>query len=269
MMTELPEITAIELNKPHRKAGHDSSPTASKGDNTLQCSEVYNFLVSLPEFSALPAPLLRSLAERSRLVSVTAGEYITHEGEDESPYGFIVVSGRLAIMKTSINGKELVVDLLIRGDIFGVLLMLSQEKMVVQLSARAQICSRIIWVPKKHLLPMLNTHPELYPGFVSHLLHNLHSSYNLSRGLAHDRVEVRIAAILVTLAIKYSRPSSSPLNHTIDITRQQIADLTGTTPETAIRVTRAMLRKKLIDISRPGIVKVIDLEGLQLMAEGD
>jgi CRP-like cAMP-binding protein len=56
-------------------------------------------------------------------------------------------------------------------------------------------------------------------------------------------------------------------DHTIDITRQQIADLTGTTPETAIRVTRALQSRGLIEMSQPGIIKVLNPEALQALAD--
>jgi CRP/FNR family transcriptional regulator len=168
--------------------------------------------------------------------------------------------------KTSISGKELIVELLAPGDSFGLIITLSPEKLPAQISARSHAMSQVLWVPVQNLLHLLHHNQYIYRLIVSQLLNHLHSSYQLSRGLAHDRVAVRIATVLVSLASKFSRPSTIS-EHTIDITRQQIADLTGTTAESAIRVTRAMQRDKLIDIQRPGIVRIVDLKGLQLLAE--
>lgn len=224
------------------------------------------FLASIKPFSQLPTQEREDLASQCRFASVEPGEYITVEGADKSLYGFIVVTGRFAMTKTSISGKELIVELLAPGDTFGLLLTLSPEKLPAQLSARSHAISQVLWVPVQNLLQLLNHNQHIYRLFVSQLLHHLHSSYQLSRGLAHDRVSVRIATVLVSLAHKFSRPNTIA-DHTIDITRQQIADLTGTTAESAIRVTRAMQRDKLIDIQRPGIVRVVDMKGLQLLAE--
>jgi CRP-like cAMP-binding protein len=229
--------------------------------------DVYEFLNTHDTFSSLPESEIKKLAEVCRFATLVPGEYITIEGNRESLSGFIVVSGRLSMLKTSINGKELVVELLAPNDIFGLLVSLSLEKLPAQLSARAQTKSQVLWMPIINLLPLLSAHPILYREFVAYLLHTLQSSYRISRGLAHDRVEVRIAAILSSLAIKFARVLPAPQDHTIDITRQQIADLTGTTPESAIRVTRAMQRDGLIDIKRPGVVRVINLEALQTLAE--
>jgi CRP-like cAMP-binding protein len=230
---------------------------------------IADFLSSLKPFDRLAPQEVEQLASQCRFGSVKPGEYITVEGADKSLYGFVVVSGRLAMTKTSISGKELIVELLAPGDIFGLLLTLSPEQLPVQLSARSHGHSQVLWLPVQNLITFLNSNPLIYRIFVSRLLHHLHSSYQLSRGFAHDRVSVRIATVLVSLAHKFSRPGIAEPDHTIDITRQQIADLTGTTAETAIRVTRAMQRQKLIDIQHPGIVQVVDMNGLQLLAESE
>jgi CRP-like cAMP-binding protein len=107
----------------------------------------------------------------------------------------------------------------------------------------------------------------IFKEIITHLIICLQSSYNLSRGLAHDRVDVRIAATLTSLALKFSRPLGPNKLPTINFTRQQLADLTGTTSETAIRVTRAMQRNGLIDIKRPGIIKILDLVALQELSD--
>ena len=179
--------------------------------------------------------------------------------------GFVVASGRFAMMKTSLNGKELVVELLPPRDIFGLLVAL--HPIPAQLSARAQIKSRVLWMPCSSLASSLHVNPGLYEDFTGHLLCSLFSSYNLARGLAHDRVEVRIAAVLSSLALKFARTGPAQCPPVIDITRQQIADLTGTTPETAIRVTRHMQTGGILEMSHPGVIKVVDLKMLQALAE--
>lgn len=229
--------------------------------------DAYKFLRSLSEFSQLPENDLRTLANASRFATLDSGQYITIEGEEESSYGFIVVSGCLAMLKSSINGKELTVELLHSGDIFGLLVMLAADRLPAQLSARSLQKSTVLWVPINHFTHMLKTHPILFKEFVAHLLLCLQSSYRLSRGLAHDRVEVRIAAILSSSALKFRKSPGSEAAATFNFTRQQLADLTGTTPETAIRVTRAMQRDGFIDIKRPGVIRILNLNALQELVE--
>lgn len=228
--------------------------------------DAITFLQNLNEFSSLPPTELKQLADSSRLASVDPSQYITSEGDEENSSGFIVVSGNIAMTKTSSSGKELIVELLQPGDTFALLLMLAAKKLPSQLSARSIKKSKVLWVPLSSFNNILKSHTPLFKEFVTHLLLCLHSSYNLSRGLAHDRVEVRIASILASLALKAPKASISEGAHTIHFTRQQLADLTGTTSETAIRVTRAMQRDGLINIARPGIIQILKLAALQEMA---
>lgn len=230
--------------------------------------EAFRFLRALQEFSDVSDTELKTLSESSRFATLDPGQFITVEGDEESAYGFIVASGLLAMIKTSLSGKELIVELLQANDIFGMLLTLAGDKLPAQLSARSLGHSQVLWLPIKNFARLLSNHPALFSNFTAHLLLCLQSSYRLSRGLAHDRVEVRIAAVLSSLALKFA--ASDSIDHTsftVKFTRQQIADLMGTTPETAIRVTRAMQRQGLIDIKRPGIIRIVKLHALQAMVE--
>jgi CRP-like cAMP-binding protein/AmiR/NasT family two-component response regulator len=228
-------------------------------------AEASQFLRQISPFSELPEEALKTLVEQSRFSSSGPGEYIALEG-DLNEASFIVVSGRLAMTKTSSSGKELVVQLLGPGDFFG--LVLAMEELPAQLSARTQSASELLWIPTSALLRALEERPQLYKGFIDYLSFCLHSSHELSRGLAHDSVEVRIAVLLLSLVSRFSR-TRKEFDDTIviDMTRQQIADLTGTTPETATRVTRAMHRKGIIEISSPGTIKIANFAALRKLVK--
>ena len=232
-----------------------------------QAFDILAFLKNLFEFRAVPASDLKSIADSSRVVTIEAGHYLNNEGEEANSHGFVVVSGTIAMTKTSTSGKELIVELLQSTDIFGLLLTLGAERLPEQLSARALQRSKVIWIPLKDFTYLLNHQPLLFKDFVAHLLLCLQSSYRLSRGLAHDRVEVRIAAVLGSLILKFSKQTLTDMVPTVHFTRQQLADLTGTTPETAIRVTRAMQRDGIIDIKRPGIIRIIKPNAIHELAD--
>ena len=243
----------------------DVKTTARKTD--LATQGAFSYLNTLPEFSELPPSELKALADSCRFALLEGGECIAHEGDSESANGFIVVSGCLAISKSSSSGRTLIVELLQAGDVFGLMLMLSGERSIIELTARAIESSSILWMPRAGYTRMLQRHPELLTRHVSHLLSCLQSSYRLARGLAHDKVEVRIASILSSLLLKFGGCRPSEDVRTIHFTRKQLADLTGTTPETAIRVTRAMQKNGVLTMKRPGEITILDLESLNRIAE--
>ena len=221
----------------------------------------FEFMKQISPFSQLSEKALSELVTRSHFSSAGPGDYITFEGQHNDA-SFIVFSGRLAMTKTSVSGKDLIVQLLGPRDFFG--LILAMEELPEQLSARAQSESEVLWIPTSALLRVLDSHPDLYKAFIEHLSACMRSSHDLSRGMAHDTVEVRIAALLLHLAAKFARPPSGiEAANILDITRQQISDLTGTTPETASRVTRAMHRQGILDMDTPGVIRILDLQALK------
>lgn len=260
--------SSLKYNPVNNSPPKSARLAPSKSDSTeIEKIEEYKFLRSINEFSTVPEDDLKNLANSCRFSNYEPGQYITIEGEEEHSYGYIIVSGFVAMTKTSANGKDLTVVLLQSGDPFGLLLTLAAEKLPAQLSARSLQKSRILRVPINSFMALLRTHQELFKEFVAYLLLSLQASYRLSRGLAHDSVEVRIAAVLSSLAIIYTKLTYANKSPTIYLTRQQLADLTGTTPETAIRVTRAMYHKGWIDIKSPGIIRILDLNSLEELVE--
>jgi CRP-like cAMP-binding protein len=233
----------------------------------------FQFLRSLSFFSKVSVRDLESLAYSCQVGQIAAGEYLFMEGEEEPYSSFVVISGRVAMLKSSMSGKELIVQLLETADVFSLLLLLEGEGQAVQLSAKAMSATTVLWVPVAQFRSVLHGHPGLFRELMANLLSTLQTSYRLCLGLAHDHVDVRIATALSTLAQKIGRSDGSSSNeisqgYTVNLTRQQLADLTGTTSETAIRVTRAMHKQGLLDIRRPGVIRIPSLKLLEEVAQG-
>jgi CRP-like cAMP-binding protein len=82
--------------------------------------------------------------------------------------------------------------------------------------------------------------------------------------LAVDPVEARLAATLVRLAEREGAGGERlPL-----ITRQSLADMTGTTVETTIRTLGRWLKRGLL-AERDGQLRIADVAALRAVAEGD
>jgi CRP-like cAMP-binding protein len=199
-----------------------------------------------------------------RFRSYSSGGIIINEN-DRLDQGFLVCTGRVALLKTSTSGKQLIVELLPPGDIFGLTICVDEQPF--PLTARAQIALEVLWVPKTVFEHLLASHPELYHDFISVISERLRRSYSLSRALAHDRVDVRLASALTSLIPRFGAFDSQKGSHKIQITRQELADLTGTSVETAIRITKNMERDGMLDLSETGIVRILDIDKLLKLTE--
>ncbi len=219
-------------------------------------------LKTIRPFSDLENKIISSIASQCSFQEFSTGKLIAFEGEEEVA-GFIVISGRVGMLKSSPNGKELIVELIPPGDPFGLIVTLDKEPYPVSL--RAQVPSEIMFIPRSVVMEILEFYPVINNNILSEVFERLRSSQNLARALAHDRVEVRIAAALTALIPRFSPDSSSGKDSdpfVIEMTRQELADLIGSTPETAIRSTKDMERDGLLDLSEQRVIKIIDKEKL-------
>ncbi len=232
-------------------------------EGQLEFSEtdgVDSFLSTLVLFSSLNQSDLHMLSQSSSIRSIAAGEHLWIEGE-KANFGFIVIRGRLSVVKSTESGKELIVELLAAGDANGIVESYCSEE--AQSSIRAQIDSTILLVPRAALIVLAQQSQPFLHNLINVLAQRIRKLETLSLSLAHGRVEDRILATLCALAQRFGKSSQHEGQVRLYLTRKELADLTGTTPETAIRVTKSLERRGYLDLSRPGIIKILSVEALK------
>jgi CRP-like cAMP-binding protein len=126
-------------------------------------------------------------------------------------------------------------------------------------------CALLV-IARNDCLTLVNRYPVFGLAVINDLGTRLRSSAEQIRSLAVERVEQRIARVLLKLA--ESAGTDVPEGRVIEmpLTRQDVADMTGTTVETAIRVMSRFRRAGLIR-TRRGKVVLVDLAILQQISE--
>lgn len=224
--------------------------------------KIFNYLLQIEPFNSVAPDRLKYIASRCWTAVHDAGDLIAFEGEKDVA-GFVVISGRIAMVKSSPSGKELIVELIPPGDPFGLIVAVDTRPYPVTL--KAQVNSEIIWVPKVLVLETLDDYPDLSQKLIREVFVRLRSAHDVSRALAHDLVEVRVASALLALIPRFCSAGEQPSCYKVSMTRQELADLTGTTPETVSRVMKAMERSGMLDLSQTGTVSILDVDQLKLL----
>ncbi|MFN8392165.1 MAG: Crp/Fnr family transcriptional regulator [Bdellovibrionota bacterium] len=212
---------------------------------------------NLEPFSTVPSEALRSLAAGATERVFVAKQIIFHEQTDGDT-GYVILEGRVALLKTSPGGKELIVELLGPGELFGVLVLLDAHP--YPLTARAQTRVTALALKRSQVQKLIRDTPSVHAGFTDLLRRRLSSAHGLSRALAHDKVDARVASILIAVSAK-SRESER-----IELGRQELADLCGITIETASRVIKVFEKRGAVDVSEIGAVKLLDRAFLEHVA---
>jgi CRP-like cAMP-binding protein len=196
-----------------------------------------------PFFSSLSEPSLKEISRFFSEEKYPRDDYIFFEG-DVPEWLHIVMEGRVKLLKHSDTGKDIILQIYSPGDMFGEVSLFDRKPYAA--SAQAMEPSILLKLPRKDFFLFFGRHP-----FVA----------------TEDRVEQRIAQILLKLADKVGISEKGGIMINLPLTRQDLADMAGTTVETAIRVMSRFTKSKII---RPADGKIFLLhpQALQGILEG-
>lgn len=216
-------------------------------------------------FRGVPAKEIESLVRVTQTERHPPREFIFTEG-DPSLWLYLVRSGRVKILKHSRAGKDVVLELLGPGDIFGGVAVLEQRPFPA--TAQAMESTEVLKIPRNALLALSGRHPSIVRELALMIGQRLRAAHEAVKTLAVERVESRLAATLMRLADREGKPSRAGVELPYHLTRQSLADMAGTTVETTIRVVSRWIKEGLVvDESERLVLKHQDV--LRAMAQGD
>lgn len=218
-----------------------------------------------PVFRGVPPKEMEALIPVTQSERFRPREFIFMEG-DLSLWLYIVNSGRVKILKHSRAGKDVVLELLGPGEIFGGVAVL--EKRPYPATAQAMETTDVLKIPRDPLLTLSERHPSIVKEMALMIGRRLRTAHESVKSLAVEPVEARLAATLVRLADREGKPARSGIELPYHLTRQSLADMAGTTVETAIRVVSRWLKDGLV-IDDSGRLVLKKPEALRAMAQGE
>ena len=221
-------------------------------------------LRSNPVFAGLPARELDALAGSCREDSYRAREFVFLEG-DPARWLCVVRSGRVKIVRHSRTGKDVVLEVLGPGEVFGGVAVI--EKRPYPAAAQAMEPTSVLKIPAETLIPATERHPAIIKEMALMMGRRLRAAHDSVKSLSVDPVEARLAAALLRLADRDGTRTKGGLALPFHLTRQSLADMTGTTVETAIRIMSRWLKDRLV-IDEGGRLVIIDRTALGEIAAG-
>ncbi len=199
------------------------------------------------------------LAELARLTverEFVPGEFIFGEG-DAPDWFYIVAEGQVKVLKHSSQGKEFIIAFFDQGEIFGEVAVF--ENKPYPASAQAVTETEVLGMRQENFLAFLDQRPQVALRIINILGGRLRDAQTRLIDLAGERVEQRLARVLLML--------SARLGSSLPFTRQEIADMAGTTVATVIRFMRRLKDGGIVQSTRGRIV-ILDEARLRLLSEG-
>jgi len=204
----------------------------------------------------------KHLVELSRVAAerdLKAGQFLFFEGEPVKS-SYLLVSGIVKLVKHSASGIDLIMGIYGQGEMLANTLVFVGK--LHPSSAQAVVDTTVLSINSGDLISFLHQHPALNTKILGKMLTIAGQRHQAAMArlaeLAGERIDCRLARVLLALCLG--------LGPSIPLTRREIAEMAGTTTETAARFISRLTRTGTVESLR-GKVIVIDQDKLRQLAE--
>jgi CRP-like cAMP-binding protein len=206
--------------------------------------------------------------DRQRLTAVAQvrafekGSTLFSEG-DASDWLYTIVSGRVKVSKTTVRGTDVILEIFGPGDPVGAVA--AYEARAYPASAVALEPTTCVLIPRRAFFSLLDTYPTMVRGLLGGLTHRLVELTNRLTELSGGSVEARLARFLLKLADDMGQRRTGGIFVPLALSRQEIADMIGTTLETSIRIMSRWGKNNVVRTEKDGFL-IVDRAALETVA---
>lgn len=217
------------------------------------------------------ASLFRGL-EQDDIKAVVAASSLRVKGdgafffleEDPAEHCYVLLEGKVKLAQVTPEGQQVILGYLVPGRVYGVIAVL--KKMTFPVSAQAVgKCRALSWDHRT-----LNSLMEKYPRMALNSLHimagQIREFQNRVRELSTQQVEQRVALAVLRLARQSGTKTEQGVLIDLPLSRQDLAEMTGTTLYTVSRVLKDWEKRGLVQSKRQQVT-ITQPHGLVVIAE--
>ncbi len=208
-------------------------------------------LRQVPVFSALAEPELERVADVTVPRQFAAGEVVFREG-DESDTCYVVRSGHARAIREHQDGRSITLARFGPGDIFGELAMFDDEKRSATVEALEP--TEAIAILGGDMRRLLREHPDIAVKLIAAIARRLRETNERLARQSFQTVQSRVAAVLAQL-VEAARAEGAPDGDVlITATQAEVAQLAGSSRESASRFLAVLERAGIISQGRGRLV---------------
>jgi len=221
-------------------------------------------VADIPLFSGLTPGELDEILREARSVRYAKDTPVFEQGADAVSF-FVLLHGHLRVEKTTPQGHQIVVRYVSPGEIFGVAQALALQQYPA--SAVAAVDSVALCWPSAAWPRLVAKFPALAANVLQTVGRRLQDTQTRVLEMSSEQVEQRVAHVLLRLAKQAGRKTEAGVEIDFPISRQDVAEMTGTTLHTVSRILSAWEQRGLVEGGRQRIV-LCDPHALFGLAEG-
>lgn len=214
-------------------------------------------------FKKLPPTELKDAMLAGCYRHVPKNSYLFHQDEPAN-YIFILVEGTIHLSQLTVQGQQVIMHYLSPGEEIGILALFPEQTYPV--TAFATTDSTLLCWPADTFNALIEQYPQLAINALQMMVKRFVVLQNQYRQLATERAEQRIARTLLKIASKSGQQNKHGIRLTPPPSRQQIAEMTGTTLYTVSRICSQWERDGLVHTNRRWL-QLKNQEALQAIVE--
>lgn len=217
----------------------------------------------LPPFQGLGAEELDGILASAR--STHYDKDATIFGEEEEAHSFfLLLHGHVRVVKTTPDGSQIIVRYINEGELFGIAAAIGRTTYPANAIAAVD-CVVLAW-PTAVWSELASRYPSFAANAYGSVGARLQETQQRVVEMSTEQVEQRVAHAILRLVQQAGRKTPEGIEIDFPITRQDIAEMTGTTLHTVSRILSAWEGNGLVRGGRQKVL-VTDPHALMLIAE--
>ncbi|NOZ28165.1 MAG: Crp/Fnr family transcriptional regulator [Chloroflexi bacterium] len=214
-------------------------------------------------FRGLDPSTLMHVIQTAYFKRVARGSFFFLQ-DDAASFLYVLVRGQVKLTQVTPEGHQTVLGFIEPGRMFGCIAVLSAMSYPVSAEAMED-CEALAWDGER-MARLMEIYPRLALNAIDLMAQHVRDLQDRLRELVTERVERRIARALLRLVRQLGRKVEGGILIDLALTRQDLAEMTGTTLYTVSRVLSRWEEQGLIASGRARVV-VLRPHGLVTIAE--
>jgi CRP/FNR family cyclic AMP-dependent transcriptional regulator len=204
-----------------------------------------NFLKKTEIFSSLTDQEMEQVINKMTVKQFKKNETILYE-EDTSEYMYIILLGKVKAVRTTEDGKEIILAMHKSGSFFGEMSMIDGKTAPASVIATED--SLIAFIAKKDFFSIIFLHNKVTSNLLKILCSRLRRCWDTIQLLNFNNASHRTKMLLLMLIDEYGEKTPEGITLNIKLTHQDISNMTGLTRESVTRVIDKLQKNKEIII---------------------
>lgn len=225
-------------------------------------SEIH-LLKGVELFKGLEESQIEAIRLEARRIGLARDAYLFYQG-DPAERVHVLLEGSIKLTQVTMEGQQVLMRYIQPGEAFTVLAAL--DGIEYPASALATMDSEVLAWDRATIKSLMMKYPRIALNILDVVAVHVREFQDRLRELATERVERRIARALLRLANQAGRRTSDGVLIDLPLSRQDLAEMTGTTLYTVSRTLSQWENQGLVRSSREKVIILIP-HGLVAIAE--